>query len=358
MATKDIIVIGASAGGLDALKKLIGGLPENLQASVFIVWHISPYVTGILPDVLNKHTSFYVSHPVDGEKIKSGRIYVAPPDHHLIVEPEQIRVTKGPKENRFRPAIDPLFRSAAYSYDRRVIGIVLTGALDDGTAGLWTIKHRGGTAIVQDPADAEVPSMPESALREVDVDYCVPIAEMPELIARLVNEDADENSGVIMEENKLTEIEIKIAAEDNAFESGIMNFGELSPFTCPDCHGVLSQYQEGKRTRFRCHTGHAFSANSLLATVTESVEEGLWSAIRGIEESVMLLNHLGNHYVDLNQADLAALYFKKALEAEQRAQFVREAVMKHEQLSKEQINQQSGNGRGARKTEELSEVNK
>ena len=204
--------------------------------------------------------------------------------------------------------------------------------------------------------------MPENALREVDVDYCVPVAEMPALLARLVNEPAIENSEgnseVIMEENKLTEIEIKIAAEKNALELGIMSLGELTPFTCPECHGVLNRYREGKRSRYRCHTGHAFSANSLLATVTESVEKELWSAIRGIEESVMLLNHLGNHYVDINQPDLAALYFKKALEAEQRAQFVRDAVLKHEQLSKDQINQQSGDYSEANRFEEAISTKK
>jgi two-component system chemotaxis response regulator CheB len=199
--------------------------------------------------------------------------------------------------------------------------------------------------------------MPENALREVAVDHCLPVAEMPDLLARLVGEAAGETSDIIMEENKLTEIEIKIAREDSAFEAGIMEMGELSPYTCPDCHGVLSKFREGKRSRFRCHTGHAFSADSLLATVTESVEEGLWSAIRGIEESVMLLNHLGNHYVDLDQPDLAAVYFKKALEAEQRAQSVREAVMNHEQLSTDQLNRQSGNGQGTGKNEESSAAN-
>lgn len=267
MATRDIIVIGASAGGFEALKKLVRGLPGDLPASIFIVWHMSPYVKGFLPEVLDKEGSLPAAHAIDRERIQKSRIYVAPPDHHLLVEPNHVRITKGPKENRFRPAVDPLFRSAAYSYGSRVIGIVLSGSLDDGTVGLWTIKHHGGLAIVQDPNDAEVPSMPENALREVEVDYSVPVTEIADLLARLVKEQtgaaAAEVPELIMEKNKLTQIEIGIAAEENALEGGIMNFGELTPYTCPECHGVLTQLQDGKRARFRCHIGHAFSANSL-----------------------------------------------------------------------------------------------
>lgn len=344
MATRDIIVIGASAGGFEALKKLVRGLPGDLQASIFIVWHMSPFVKGFLPDVLNRENTLQAAHAIDRERIQKRRIYVAPPDHHLLVEPNHVRITKGPKENRFRPAVDPLFRSAAYSYNWRVIGVVLSGSLDDGTAGLWNIKHHGGLAVVQDPNDAEVRSMPENAMREVEVDYSVPVSEMGDLLARLVNETAaaaEEVPEVFIEENKLTQVEIRIAAEGNAFEAGIMNFGELTPYTCPECQGVLTRLKDGKRARFRCHTGHAFSADSLLANVTGHIEERLWSVIRGIEESIRLLNHLGNHYTETNQPAMAALYFKKGHEAEARAKLVREALLSHEQLSKDIMREQA-----------------
>src|SRR5687768_2905429 len=157
METRNIIVIGASAGGFEAIKKLVSGLPSDLQASVFIVWHMSPDVRGVLPQILNKLETLPAEHAVDKEPIVPNRIYVAQPNFHLLVERGRVRVTKGPKENRFRPAVDPLFRSAAYAYGSRVIGVILTGALDDGTSGLWTIKHLGGMAVVQDPEDAEVP---------------------------------------------------------------------------------------------------------------------------------------------------------------------------------------------------------
>jgi two-component system chemotaxis response regulator CheB len=334
MQSRNIIVIGASAGGFEALKKLVRNLPKDLQASIFIVWHMSPDVRGILPQILNREETVPAAHAVDGEAIEANRIYVAPPDHHLLVEEGRVRVTKGPKENRFRPAVDPLFRSAAYSYGARAIGVILSGALDDGTSGLWTIKHHGGTAVVQDPSDAEVPSMPENALREVDVDYSVPIAEMADLLVRLTKEET-EISEVVMGENgnEQTKTEINIAAEDNAFERGIMRFGELTPFTCPDCHGVLFKLRDGKRPRFRCHTGHAFSSDSLLTTVTESIEDSLWNAIRGIEESIMLLNHMGEHFSESNQTSLAMLYFQKAREASRRADIIRQAIFNHERLS-------------------------
>jgi two-component system chemotaxis response regulator CheB len=344
MKRRNIIVVGASAGGFDALKKLVAGLPQDFQASIFIVWHMSPDVRGVLPQVLNRFETVPAAHAEDGELIAPNRIYVAPPDRHLLVEKGNVRVTRGPKENRFRPAVDPLFRSAAYAYGTQVIGVVLSGALDDGTAGLWTIKHRGGLAIVQDPQDAEVPSMPENALREVEVDYRIPISEMADLLVRLSQKEVRPSTEVIMNEeteNKKTEIEIGIAAEASAFESGILEIGTLTPYTCPECHGVLSALTDGNIKRFRCHTGHAYSADSLLATVTENIESSLYDAIRGVEESVMLLNHLGDHFAEVNQPKVAAVYFRKAQEAEQRARMVRQTVLTHERLSGDSLVQQA-----------------
>src|SRR4051812_17019062 len=173
---------------MGALERLVAGLPENLQATLFVVWHLAPGVKSVLPTVLNRAGPLPASNPKDGDRILPGRIYVAPNDHHLLLERGYVRVTKGPKENRFRPAVDPLFRSAAYIYSTRVIGIVLSGALDDGTAGLWAIKLRGGTAVVQDPTDAMHRSMPLNALDNVQVDYTVPVAQMGALLGRLTRE--------------------------------------------------------------------------------------------------------------------------------------------------------------------------
>lgn len=334
-----IIVIGASAGGFEAIKKIVKGLPAEIPASIFIVWHMAASVRGVLPNVLNNLNTIYAAHAFDGEEIKPNRIYVAVPDHHLIVEEGKVRVTRGPKENRFRPAVDPLFRSAAYAYGQRVIGIILSGALDDGTAGLWQVKHYGGVTIVQDPADAEISSMPESAIRGVSVDYCVPVSAMADLLVRLCKEHTPENVYPMKDQN--TKIEIDIASEKKGLERSSLTIGDLTAFTCPECHGVLSRIMDGKLFRFRCHTGHAYSPDALMAAVTEKIEDSLYNVIRGIDESVILLNHMGDHFAEANQLKLAALYFNKAQQAVERSNFVWKAVLTHEQLTQEKLLQES-----------------
>jgi len=338
MEKRNIIVIGASAGGFEAIKRIVHDLPPDIEASLFIVWHMSPDIRGILPQVLNRLNNIYAAHALDKEEIKPNRIYIAPPDHHMLIEDGKVRITHGPKENRFRPAVDPLFRSAAYTYSKRVIGVVLTGALDDGTAGLWVIKHYGGIAVGQDPNDAEVPSMPENAIREVEVDYTVSVREMAPLLVTLSKQEVKINKHA-MQNDERTKVEIRIAEDESAFESGIMKYGALSPFTCPECHGVLSTLKDGDRVRYRCHTGHAFSVDSLLTAISEKIEDSLYNAIRGVEESVMLLNHMGDHFAESNYPKLAALYFQKAQDAEARAQMVRKAVLSHELLSKDSMRQ-------------------
>ena len=340
MEKRNIIVIGASAGGFEAIKKIVNDLPGNLDASVLIVWHMSPDVRGVLPQVLNRFNKLPAIHARDKEPIKPGQIYVAPPDHHLLVEKDYIRITRGPKENHFRPAIDPLFRAAALAYGARVIGVVLCGARDDGAAGLWAIKQQGGLAVVQDPNDAEVPSMPENAIKAVTPDHVVPLSEMGKLLETLIQEQVEQNA-IEMDHNKRTRMEVRIAMEDKALTQNIMDFGELSPYTCPECHGVLTSLKEGDRIRFRCHTGHAFSADTLLADITEGIEDALWNAVRNVQESVLLLNHMGDHFADINKPRLAAMYFKKAKEAEARSEVVRQAVLNHEKLSLDRIDEQA-----------------
>jgi two-component system chemotaxis response regulator CheB len=323
---KRIIVIGASTGGFEVFKKIIQELPANFDSAIFIVWHMAAEVNGILPQVLNKYNTIYAGNALDKELIKPNRIYVAPPDHHLIIEEGRVRITQGPKENRFRPAIDPLFRSAAYTYRDRVIGVVLSGGMDDGTAGLWRIKQSGGITIVQDPYDAEVPSMPQSALREVEIDHTVAGSEIAALLIKLSQEQKNDGPGLIKDEK--TKSEIDIAAGANAYKKGSLHIGELSPFTCPECDGVLSKITEGDLVRFRCHTGHAYSSNTLLALLIEKTEQNLYSALRNIDEEVMLLNHFGDHYAEANMPGLAADYFKKAMEAEERIDILRRLIVK------------------------------
>jgi two-component system chemotaxis response regulator CheB len=334
-----IIVMGASAGGFEAFRKIIQDLPEDFVPPLFIVWHMSPDVRGILPQVFNRENKIYAAHAFNNEEIKSNRIYIAPPDHHMLIHDGRIQITHGPKENRFRPAIDPLFRSAAYAYTNRVVGVILTGALDDGTAGLWTVKHYGGVAIVQDPLDAEVSSMPESAMRKVPIDHSVALSKIAQLLLHISKQPLPEKTDVMKDEQ--TKKEIEVAAGASPLEKDVFNFGELTPFTCPECHGVLSRLQNDSIVRYRCHTGHAYSVNTLMAALTERIEDGLYNAIRGIDESIMLLNHLGDHYAEANQPKLAAVYFKKAKEAQERNHIVRKATLSHEQLNKEFLEQEA-----------------
>jgi two-component system chemotaxis response regulator CheB len=344
MAKKDIVVVGASAGGMEALQKLVSRLPRDFPASLFIVWHLAPGTKSILPEILSKAGALKAVHPEDGDRIEAGRIYVAPNDHHMLLEKGTIRVARGPKENRFRPAVDPLFRSAAYVYGPRVIGVVLTGALDDGTAGLWTIKLRGGTAIVQEPSEALIRSMPLNALDNVEVDHKLPVGEIGELLGRLVREPAAPTPMVAARENDKTVREIHIAREHDALEEGVFRFGELSPFTCPECHGVLAMLREGKIVRFRCHTGHAFSADSLLAANGEEVEARLWDAVRASDESVFLLNRLGEEFAKAGNTAAAERCFDEAREAHERMRPVRDAATGSEALNVQRLREKEAAG--------------
>ena len=341
MIKSKIVVVGASAGGMEALKKLVSKLPSDFPGVIFIVWHVAPAYPSVLPQILDRVCPLPVAHAIDKEAIQPGRIYVAPPDHHLLVESGHIRVTKGPKENRFRPSIDVLFRSAARSYGPQVIGVVLTGLLDDGASGLHAVKEQGGKAVVQDPFDALHSSMPMQAMKTVAVDSCVPIADMGALLVHLTNEAVEKEGGHLVSEQM--DIEVGVAREDNALERGIMKLGELSPYTCPECHGVLLKLKEGKLVRFRCHTGHAFSLNSLLAEVTKYIEDTLWSTLRAIEESELLMNHMADHLRKTNDGEAAELFLQKAEEARSRAELVKQAVMSHETLSAEKLSISSDN---------------
>ena len=326
MAKKDIVVMGASAGGMEALQKLVARLPADFPGALFVVWHMSPTVKSVLPEILGRATPLPVAAAADGDPIEPGRIYVAPNDHHMLLERGYVRIARGPKENRFRPALDPLFRSAAYVYGTRVIGVVLSGALDDGTSGLWTIKLRGGTAIVQEPAEAGVRGMPLSALNNVDIDHKETAAGIGELLGRLVREEAAPERELAEPERTRLEREIRIAETHDALEENVMRHGELSPFTCPECHGVLTTLREGPIERYRCHTGHAFSRDALLAHTDEQLEARLWDAVRALDEMVMLLNRMGQEFSRRGDTPAAALCFDKAREAHLRSQPLREVA--------------------------------
>ncbi len=324
MGQRDIIVIGGSAGSIEALKTLVAALPSTFSAALFVVVHMSAESPGLLPEILDRASQLPVVPAEDRAPIRSGHIYVAPPDHHLLVEPGWMRLTHGPKENHFRPAIDPLFRSAAYAFGPQVIGVVLSGLLDDGTAGLWAVKDRGGVAIVQEPQEARYPDMPQSALRYVAVEHRLPMQAMADVLVRLVHESLAEEG--VQPTSEALAIETKIAFEDNALQSGVLRLGKPSFYTCPECHGVLVQIEEGNIVRYRCHTGHAYSQEALLAEVDEAVETSLWNAVRTLDEKTLFLRQMAQQLPTPAHTDLAQRLTAKADEVEQRAQVVRRAV--------------------------------
>jgi two-component system chemotaxis response regulator CheB len=342
MAKKDIVVVGASAGGMQALEALASGLPADFPAAVFVVWHLAPGVRSVLPTVLNRASRIPALYPNDGDPIQPGRIYVAPNDHHLLIERGYVRVAKGPKENRFRPAVDPLFRSAAYIYSTRVIGVVLSGALDDGTAGLWAIKMRGGTAVVQDPADAGHRSMPLSALDNVAVDHKAAARDIGPLLAHLAGEEAAPEPALVGRARERFEAEIKIARGGDSRVEDILQYGELSPFTCPECHGVLATFRDGKVIRFRCHTGHSLSSGTLLEGASEQVEKRLFEAVRALDETIMLLNNLGEQYAKQGDTAAAEQFFNRAREAYERSRPIREAALANESMTPQTLREAQG----------------
>jgi two-component system chemotaxis response regulator CheB len=317
-------------GGMEALRTLVAGLPADLPAAVCIVLHVGAYGIGLLPKILAEAGPLPALNARDRMELEHGHIYVAPPDQHLVIErPGLLRLSRGPKENRTRPAIDPLFRSAAVAYGSRAIGVVLTGWLDDGTAGLWAIKEQGGIAV-QHPDDAVAPDMPLNALKHVDVNYCVPLKEIPPLLSRLTQAPTEAKGTKPVPEKM--ELEVKVAIEDEALEGGIMDWGEPSVFACPECHGVLLQLKEGSHLRFRCHTGHAYSIESLLAEFGEKTEDALWNAIRAIEENILLLRRMASQLSGHGHKDEAQAMLKKAEDAHGRAELVRKAVLTHEKV--------------------------
>ncbi|HEV2692197.1 MAG TPA: chemotaxis protein CheB [Verrucomicrobiae bacterium] len=283
MFSHDIIVIGASVGGVEALPRLIGSLPAGMPASVFVVLHTAPDGPGLLPEIIRRTSVLPVRHAVDGERIVQGRVYIAKPDYHLMVNGRHLRVMQGPKENFHRPAIDALFRTAAESYGARVAGVILTGNLDDGTAGLYAIKAVGGIAIVQDPQEALAPAMPRSALRNVKVDHCLPLAKIGPLLVRLA-----------------TKRDVPVRKKGASVKKRTLNpkamekeFGLPTSFVCPECDGPLWETKPGRALQFRCHEGHAYSPDSLLADQEQWLERTLWSSARSFDERANLLRRLG-----------------------------------------------------------------
>jgi two-component system chemotaxis response regulator CheB len=326
MVHRNIIVIGASAGGIEALQRLVRPLRSDLPAAIFVTVHFPDHGTSVLPRILSRAGSLPAIHAVDGDAIVPGRIYIAPPGYHLLLEPERLRVIRGPKENGNRPAIDPMFRSAAVAFGQRVIGVVLTGLLDDGTAGLAAIKRAGGHAIVQDPQDALFPSMPESAIRHVQVDRVVPIVAMASTLtnalAERVAETADPPPPRDIMEKDLS------AGELSAIEQPENHPGRVSSFGCPDCGGVLWEINDGEFVRFRCRVGHGWTSDALLAEQGRVLDDALWTALRALEENAALSRQIAARHRANGAEALARRFDAQATGVEARAAVVRNSLVR------------------------------
>ena len=333
MSGHDIIVVGASAGGVETLCQLVSSLPQDLAAAVFIVLHIPVHGKSMLPTILNRAiakqhgelSSLQARHPTDGELISPGRIYVAPSDKHLLIKDRCIHLARSARENSHRPAIDPLFRTAARSYGQRVVGVILSGLLDDGTAGLAVIKQRGGVAIAQDPEEALYSGMPSSAIENVDVDYILKVGDIAKTLTYLADQPVVESKAPVPQ---LLEMEANIAHFDLDTMQKINRPGTPSGFACPECSGVLWELQEGKLVRFRCRTGHAYSINSLLAEQNDALEVALWSALRALEEKAALTDRMAKR-AQTNSQNISAQRFQtQAQDSQQSAVLVRQMLLK------------------------------
>ncbi|MBE9010105.1 chemotaxis protein CheB [Pseudanabaenaceae cyanobacterium LEGE 13415] len=328
MTGHHIIAIGASAGGVTALTDLVKHLPSNLNAAIFVVVHFPPHATSLLPQILNRLKTIPACHPEEGDAIEPGRIYIAPPNYHLMIRRERIHLDHGARENGHRPAIDTMFRSIAHSYGRRVIGVILTGTLDDGTAGLLTIKTLGGTAIVQDPDEALFDGMPCSAINTVKVDDILKIREIAERLIEL--------SAISIQEENLMSEEISQEGEQVAQEKAAIERGErtglASAFTCPDCGGVLWELQDQNLMRYRCHVGHAYSVDSLPSAKDDDLERALWTANRALEEKAALARRMAtqarrsNHFISEEQ------FLKRAAEVEENAAVLKQVLLQQMEL--------------------------
>jgi two-component system chemotaxis response regulator CheB len=317
---RNVVVVGASAGGLEALDTLVGGLPTDLPASIFVIQHMAPQNSGIaLLQRLGRHKAFHCALAKNGEKFKPGRVYIGPADHHMLVKKDCVLVTKGARENRYRPAIDPLFRSAATTHGSRVIGVILTGMLDDGTAGLLAIKKCGGVTVVQDPKRAAYPDMPQNALNNVDVDFCLPVTEMGGLLERLVKESPGKSKPVPKE----VSTEALIAERVLSDVAQVSTLGKQVPYNCPNCGGVLWQLDVSEK-RYRCHTGHSFTAAALVTSQNEKIEETLWVSLRMFEERKNLLNNMARTEQSKN---LKASYTEQAAATQVHIERIRAMLM-------------------------------
>lgn len=329
MANRDIIAIGTSAGGVDALQFLAARLPPDLPASILITIHLAKEFRSVLDDLLSRAGPLPASFATDGEPLRKGHIYIAPPDRHLLVENDRFLLGAGPRENNARPAIDPMLRSVALCCGPRAVGVVLTGTLGDGASGLWAIEKCGGFSVVQNPADAAFPDMPENALRIMRPDHVVRLKDLAPLLESLAHQPAGEP--VEAPEQIRFEVEIAKAGHSNMDEMD--RFGRRSVLACPDCHGVMWEIDEGDLVRYRCHVGHTYTAELMDVAVDENLRRALASAVRALEEKVALARKLRKQAIDSGHIHVQDTWGERVREYQRELDVVRDAMLRMEAIA-------------------------
>ena len=323
MTTHDVVAIGASAGGFQALRELAKGLPGDFPAALLVTIHLHPEASKVLPDLVDRAGPLPAGFAEDGEEIARGGIYIAPPDLHLLVDDGRVMLRRGPRENGARPAIDPMFRSVAVAYGSRAIGVILTGGLNDGSSGLNAIKRCGGIAVVQDPRDAQYPDMPTSALASTPVDHVVTLGDMAALLGRLTAQPARPGPTPPAELRH----EVGIAAQRDSSMALNEELGERSLLTCPECHGLLWEIKDGDLVRYRCHVGHAFTLEALEAEQATELDRALSSALRALSERIHVVRRLAEESRKLRQDRMTRRWESRVREYEGQAAVIRAALM-------------------------------
>jgi two-component system chemotaxis response regulator CheB len=328
-----LAVVGASAGGVEALCGLARGLPDGLPCALLVVLHLAPHSRSVLPEIIARNTELSVVRPQDGELPRAGHIYVAPPDYHLVVRADRLHLSQAPKENGHRPAVDPALRTAAAAYGPATIGVLLSGTRDDGTAGAIAVKEAGGAVAVQDPEEALYGDMPRSALRHVDVDAVLPVAELGGWIARrAAGEPAIVPVSPMTNDDPLDPQTADDPAPPGVREPAVpaervaQPPGEGTRVTCPDCGGTLFASEEDGLLRFRCSVGHAYSVESLNAANLEGVEQALWTAVRVLEDRVALLERMADRARSVGNSRSAAHFERQVADLLRRAETIRGAI--------------------------------
>jgi two-component system chemotaxis response regulator CheB len=328
MANRDILTIGTSAGGVEALIFLAKNLPPNFPAAVLVTIHLSNQFRSSLDEILQRVGPLPVSFARHGGHISKGTILIAPPDRHLMIEGDRVILGQGSRENNSRPAIDPMMRSAAACCGARVVAVVLTGTLNDGASGLWAIDQCGGITVVQDPKDAAFPEMPLNALNRVQPNHVVSLAAMPQLLTSLAMQPAGESMPV----PETIKFEIEIAKGRPSSIEEMDQLGRRSPLACPDCHGVMWEIDEDELVRYRCHVGHTYSAEQMSLALDDNLRRALGSAIRALEERLGLAQKLERQAEDNGQPMLAGSWARRAREYQEELTIIRNAVCRLEDI--------------------------